>query len=283
MSGKFRVAGLVSRVDREEALNLSSEIIKYLEKSGVKVSVELELAKKLGHRDIGVSIENMNVDFMVVIGGDGTILRTCLSLPKPEPPILAVNMGLRGFLTDVLPKNALRAIERLLKGEFIVEKHSKLASFMNDERLPDALNEVFVTADLPVKIMHARIWKNKTLVGEAQADGFMVASQVGSTGYSLSAGGPVLDPQLEAFVLTPVCALTTFHPIVFPSNCKLTIEVVKPKTISVVIDGHYRKFVEAENLRVVVGRSEHETRFIRFKEDFYQRLKNRLLFSGGIC
>ena len=276
----FKTAGLIARLDMKEALTLASNLAEYLENRGLTVHFEYELAEKIGKTAKGIKLEEMKPDFLITIGGDGTILRACLSLPKPEPPILPVNMGVRGFLAEVTPENAKEAVDKILEGKFRLKKYSKLASFIGKERLPDALNEVFVSADTPVKLFHAKVWKNHTLVAECRADGLMVATQVGSTGYSLSAGGPVLDPDIDAFVLTPVCPLTIFNSVVFSAKTSLTIEILKPENALIVIDGHFRRLVDA-GTRLTITRSENETRFIRFEENFYQRLKNRLFFAQG--
>ncbi len=118
-------------------------------------------------------------------------------------------------------------------------------------------------------------------VAECQSDGIMVASQVGSTGYSLSGGGPVLDPNIDAFVLTPVCPLTMFHPIVFSAKSTLSIELLKPKKAVVVVDGHYQTQMGISEKRLMVRKSEYKSSFVRFEGDFYRRLKGRLLFSRG--
>ena len=281
MTDKIKSVGLVSRLDLKEALELSSKIADYIKERGLEVLVQQELAEKIGFKGKFLPIEELNVDLVIVVGGDGTILRTCLSLPKPEPPLLTVNMGERGFLAEVKPKEVFQALDKCLKGEFILEKHTKLAAYINDKQIPDALNEVFITTGTPVKLMYARIWKDGNYVGECQADGVIVASQVGSTGYSLSAGGPVLDNEMEAFVVTPVCPLIPFHPIVFPKNSTITIDVRRPRKISVIVDGHYQEVVESDNPKISIKISNNQTRFIRFKEDFYQRLRSRLLYPGG--
>ena len=281
MTDKIKSVGLVSRLDLKEALELSSKIADYMKEKGLEVLVQTELAEKIGFKGKFLPIEELNADLVIVVGGDGTILRTCLSLPKPEPPLLTVNMGERGFLAEVKPKEVFQALDKCLKGEFILEKHTKLAAYINDKQIPDALNEVFITTGTPVKLMYARIWKNGNYVGECQADGVIVASQVGSTGYSLSAGGPVLDNEMEAFVVTPVCPLIPFHPIVFPKNSTITIDVRRPRKISVIVDGHYQEVVESDNPKISIKISNNQTRFIRFKEDFYQRLRSRLLYPGG--
>ena len=283
MATKFSSVGIVSRLDLKGAIELSKKIVGYVQDRGLEVILAKDLAEKLGYKGNASLIEKMDTDLIVIIGGDGTILRTCLLLPKPEPPVLTINMGERGFLAEVKPEEAVEAIDKCLKGEFNIEKHRKLVAYVNNKRLPDALNEVFVSAGMPVKLLYAKIWKNGNYVGECQADGVIVASQVGSTGYSLSAGGPVLDEEMEAFVVTAVCPLIPFRPIVFPKNSTITIEVRRPRKISVIVDGYYQEVLEVEKTKVGVKISENCTRFIRFKEDFYQRLRSRLLYSGGVC
>ena len=107
----------------------------------------------------------------------------------------------------------------------------------------------------------------------------MIATQTGSTAYSLSGGGSVLDPELDAFILTPICPMTNTKPIVFPSKCKIEIRVLNPKEISVIIDGQYIKDFSVP-CTIKIARSENETKFIRFNGGFYDRLRARLLFQG---
>ncbi|MEM3695333.1 MAG: NAD(+)/NADH kinase [Candidatus Bathyarchaeia archaeon] len=277
----LKSVGLVARFDKKRALRLAEDLAEYLAKRDVEVQVEDSLAEKVSIKGKTVPLEGMKADLIVTIGGDGTILRTCVAIPKPEPPILAINMGVRGFLTEVEPKQAFNAIDKCLKGEFTIEKCMKLSITANGEKFPEALNEVLVSADEPAKLLYAEILKDEKPVLNIQADGVMIATQTGSTGYSLSAGGPVLDPDLDAFVLTPVCPLSIFHPIVFPANSSLTVNVVRPKKTLVVVDGHYRRTLSGGVISIRVTRSSNETRFVRFREDFYHRLKSRLLFKGS--
>jgi len=276
LSGK---AGIVARTDREEAISLADRIVKILLKEGYDVLLEPALAKIMHKPELSAQLNRMRVDVIVTIGGDGTILRTCLQIPKPEPPILAVDMGVRGFLTEVPPKRAIEAVEKYLRGEYTIERYSKIASYIGDKRLPDALNEVFVTSRHLAKILHVEISKNNESVMSCRADGVIIASQVGSTGYALSAGGPIIDPSLDAFVLTPVCPITSIRPIVFPSSSTVKIEIIRPKTAMVVIDGQYQKMINEGESSLTIRKSEHKSSFIRFDGNFYQRLKARLLFS----
>jgi NAD+ kinase len=276
----FKSVGLVARFDRKKAVRLAEDLAKHLRARGLEVYAEETLVKKTGIDEKSVTLEHMKTDFVVAIGGDGTILRTCISIAKPEPPILAINMGVRGFLTEVEPKEAFTAVDKCLSGEFKIEKCMKLSVIADGLKLPEALNEVVISADEPAKLLYARVFRDEEAIIGCQSDGLMVATQTGSTGYSLSAGGPVLDPGVDAFVLTPICPLTIFRPIVFPANSTLTIEVSKPRRIQVLIDGHHRQLVTSRVPRVTVTRSKYETSFIRFRENLYHRLRSRLFFKG---
>jgi len=273
--------GIVSRVDRKRALQLVDKLVLHLEAKGLSVMLDKNLTKHINRLDLSTPLEEMRTDLVITIGGDGTILRTCLQLPKPEPPILAVNMGVRGFLAEVRPEDAIKSVDRFLAREFKLEHYMKLASYIGDTRLPDALNEVVFTSRAPAKLLHMHIWKDNVPVAKCRSDGAVVATQVGSTAYSLSAGGPVIDPDVEAFVFTPIASLTVFHPIVFSAKSSLHVDFLSPKRAVVVIDGHYQTETGPLKSRITVAKSEHTSSFVRFREDFYHRLKGRLLFSRG--
>jgi NAD+ kinase len=277
----FKSVGLTARNDKKRAFDLAGKLSQHLERRGLQLIVDPEIADDVGRANQAVPLEKWHPDFIVTIGGDGTILRTCIHLPKPEPPILAVNMGERGFLAEVAPRDAVQAIDRCLRGKFQLEQCRKIASTVKGEVLPDALNEVFISADAPVKLLYASLWKDSERILDVRADGLLAASQTGSTGYSVAAGGPVLDPEAGVFVVTPVCPLTPFPPIVFSEGSTLTVEVERPRTPLLVVDGYYRKQMERRRPRVTIKMSKNTTSFIRFRQEFYRRLKSRLLYPKG--
>jgi NAD+ kinase len=276
----FKSVGLVARYDKKQAIKLAEELAEYLGDKGLEVYVEDTLAGKANFTAKTVPLKNMKTGLIITIGGDGTILRACLTVPEPEPPILAINMGVRGFLTEVEPKGACSAVDRTLKGEFKIEKCAKLSVSADDEAIPDALNDVVISAGEPSKILYTQIYKDDEPILKCQADGLIASTQTGSTGYSLSAGGPVLGPAVDAFVLTPICSLTVFRSLVFSADSKVTIEAVRPKEMLVLIDGSYRQLVKSKNSKLTITRSKNVTSFIRFEDDFYHRLRSRLLFKG---
>ncbi len=276
----LKSVGLVARYDKKQALKLVEELAEYLRNRNLRVFVEDTLAGKVNVQET-VPLAKMKTDFIITIGGDGTILRTSIAIPKPEPPILSINMGVRGFLTEVKPNEARTAVERCLKGEFKIEKCAKLAASTAGEcAIPDALNDIVISAGEPSKILYTQIFKDGKPVLKCQADGLILSTQTGSTGYSLSAGGPVIDPEVDAFILTPICSLTVFRSLVFPANSKVTIQAIRPKRMLVLIDGTCRQLVSSGNPALTVTRSKNVASFIRFKDDFYNRLRSRVLFKG---
>lgn len=276
----LKTVGLVARYDKKPALKLAEDLAKYLKKEGLKVYVEDTLTGKIAIKEEFVALSKMNTDFIITIGGDGTILRTSIATPKPEPPLLAINMGVRGFLTEVEPQKAREAVEKILKGDYRIEKCSKIAISIGDDLLPEGLNDVVISAGEPSKILYAQICKDGKPIVRSQADGLIMATQTGSTGYSLSAGGPVLDQEVDAFVLTPISSLTVFRSLVLPTDSVITFNVIRPKETSLLIDGNYRKLINSQQVPIKVKKAKNTASFIRFESDFYGRLRNRLLFKG---
>jgi len=122
-----------------------------------------------------------------------------------------------------------------------------------------------------------KIYRDDELIAAIEADGVIISTQTGSTGYSLSAGGPVMDPRLNAIVLTPICSLTTFRSMVFPADVRIRITPVRPKEMLVLVDG---RPLSTKTTTLTINRSKNVTSFIRFKQNFYERLQGRLLFRG---
>jgi Predicted sugar kinase len=276
----FKSVGLVARFDQKQALKLTEELAVFLAEKGLNVCIEDSLEGKVACKQRFTPLTEMKTDFIVTIGGDGTILRTAINIPKPATPLLTINMGVRGFLTEVEPQDAHEAIERTLSGDFKIEKSTKMAVTAGKEALPDALNDVVISTGEPSKILYSEICKDGKPILKCQADGLIMGTQTGSTGYSLSAGGPVLDSKVDAFVLTPICSLTVFHSLLLPTDSTITFNVLRPEKMLVLIDGNYRKTISTDKLTVTVTKSKNVTSFIRFESNFYDRLRNRLLFKG---
>jgi NAD+ kinase len=205
----------------------------------------------------------MEAEFIVTVGGDGTVLKTCMSIPKPETPILAVNMGRRGYLTEVDPENAMHAIESYIKGTCKKEERVKLSATIEGETAIDGLNEVVITSGTPSKMLHFMVSINKSQLLEFRGDGLILSTPTGSTAYSLSAGGPIVDNSVEAFVVTFICPLEHLTPLVLSMDNRIKVELIAPRLKGVlVVDGRFQRELQPQT-SVTVARSSHRAVFVR--------------------
>jgi NAD+ kinase len=274
--------GIVARSDFPQSINLVKEIVEFLLKKEIKVILDDGLIKKVPeYKNMGVKLPDMEADMIITIGGDGTILRTQSLVNKKKIPILGINLGTVGFLTEVDPENTFNALEEVLDGNYFIEERTLLRVHHGHE-LPSALNEVVMMTKKPAKMLHIEISVDDEIVEELRADGLIVATPSGSTAYSMSAGGPIVDPKVEAFLIVPICPFKlSARPIVVSNKSKITVKLLrKGKKAIAVIDGQYEEeFDYPEEL--IFKKSDQHTYFVRLDKNFYKRVREKLT-EGGI-
>lgn len=229
--------GIVSRSDMDEAVNLTEKILKHL--SEEEVFLAPEIAKVLGEE--GTPVEEMDIDSLVTIGGDGTVLRNLQKLP--EIPILGINMGGRGFLADVNPEEATSVIDKMINGELGLRERERLSIKISEGWNSIALNEGVVRSEEPSGIISFEVFMDGELVEKIEGDGLIVSTPTGSTAYALASGGPILHPDVEAFLAV---TLSTYRPrafpLVFPMSSELKVKLLEPnKKAYVTVDGQITK------------------------------------------
>ncbi|MGI0054081.1 MAG: NAD(+)/NADH kinase [Thermoplasmata archaeon] len=239
-----------------------------------KVLLAPETARALGATEAGAALPGLRADAIVAFGGDGTFLRT---LEQTSVPILPVNAGTVGFLAEVdgdRPDQLDRALDRLLAGQYRLEPRMCLAVQLDGRPLPDALNEIVVHTSQVAKMRRFEISIDGTAVGEVQADGMIAATPTGSTSYSLSAAGPIVDPALEAIIVSSLAPFRTpARSVVLDPLRTVEIRLVLPdKEGVVVVDGRGEEPLPAGG-RVRVHRSPRAATFIRFARHYFRRLQ----------
>ncbi len=261
MSAKVAI---VSKLDDDEAIRVAIEIYRALKRRKVSVAPEIQLARK-AKLEGGKDFSELNADLLVTVGGDGTVLKTCMEMRKPGTPILAVNMGRRGFLTEVAPKDALKAINSFFKGECRLEERAKLSVAVGNQVVAEGLNEAVVTSGTPSKMLHFSIKIDNVQVFEFRADGVILSTPTGSTAHSQSAGGPILDGTLDAFVVSFICPLENLSPLVISMNKNIEVGLINSKLRgNLVVDGRFlREF--APDTKLSVRKSPHKAVFVRLK------------------
>jgi NAD+ kinase len=257
----FKV-GLVSRLDDPRALEVARNLAQQLRKEGVSVIAESDLAR-VGRLGGGTYLRELRADLVVTVGGDGTVLKTAMALPDQETPILAVNMGRRGYLTEVQPGRAMAAVELVRKGNYRLEKRAKLSVDMNGTHVVDALNEVVVSSGNPAKMLDLKIGVDSEQLLKFRGDGVIVSTATGSTAYALSAGGPIVDSSVDAFVVTFICPLDFVRPTVISMNRTLSLEMANQKVkVRVVADGRFQREL-VRDVKLRIRKSKHYTSFVR--------------------
>jgi NAD+ kinase len=245
--------------------------------SKADIFVEPEVAQQLGLN--GVSVEEMErqkVDFIVSVGGDGTILRTIHKMNDPLP-ILGINMGTLGFLVDVEPKDAVKTIEQLIPG-FEVDLRSRLRVLLNGKCLPPAINEVALITASPAKMIEFEILVDGSLMEDFRADGVIIATSTGSTAYAMSAGGPIVDPRVDAIVLVPMAPFKlSSRPWVIPGDSTIEVKLKLPlKDALVVVDGQSMTTISISD-SLIISKADTPARFVRVgKDGFFEKVKSKL-------
>jgi len=269
--------GIVSRYDEPDAIRLAELVSRHLEsKSGIEeVVLEQDTASGIGTRGIGVPIEDLDTDLLIIIGGDGTILRTIQKL-KRQIPILGINFGRVGFLADATPENALSMIDEVL-ADLTVEARMRLTIRINGDTLPHATNEAVIVTTRPAKMFAFRILVDDYELDCLRADGIVFATPTGSTAYAMSAGGPIVDPKVGGIVIVPLAPYKlSSRPWVVSADSRITVEPIPAfKDAAIVLDGHHTQPVRAGDL-ITITRADEPALFAKTGWRFYEKVRSKL-------
>ena len=226
-------------------------------------------------------------DVALSLGGDGTLLNCARIVAEQETPILPVNLGTLGFITEVAQPEWKEAFERYLAGRLAVSRRVMVVAGVTRggrevARLP-GLNDAVVSTGGAPKITRLQVALSGTAVGRYRADGVIVSTPTGSTAYSMAAGGPILHPEMQALVLNPACPFTLSNrPLVVPADEVVEITVEEPQRTEVVLTVDGQRSVPLQpGDRVVLRRYEHSALIIQSdRRNFYEVLRHKLHWAG---
>jgi NAD+ kinase len=226
-------------------------------------------------------------DLLVVLGGDGTMLAAARLLEGRATPILGVNTGGLGFLTEVTPDEIYKAMESIFENAYTVEERLMLRSRItrHGQQVGGAsvLNDVVLSKGTLTRMVQMEIRINRQFVTGLRGDGLIISTPTGSTAYSLSSGGPILNPAVHAVILTPICPHTlTNRPIVIPQDARIEIFISsREEGAMATFDGQVGIALRHEDM-IEVGASDHYAKLIRFPErTFYEVLRKKLKWGDG--
>ena len=273
--------GLVVKPGSPTAGEIAERIVRLLESLGIEplVSAETKSSYESLSSYQGFSLEEDAPGKVIVVGGDGTLLRTVMRLGNPETVVMGVRAGKRGFLLDVEQYEVEARVRDFVEGRYRVVEHSRIQPLVFDREHHCSLNDI-VLVGKNAKMVRLSVYLDGEKSLNIDGDGVIVATTLGSTAYSLSAGGPIIDPRLDAVVITPLNPIQLhLRPLVVPISSTIEVEVSPGSNdLSIVIDGQEYHDISVGDV-VSIRRCPRPARIARFRwwEDFYERLYARLL------
>jgi NAD+ kinase len=225
---KIKKVGFVIKPHAPDIKNVLRELILYFEKNGIECVLEEFAAKKL-RKNKGLRREKVPglSDMVLVLGGDGTMLSIAHLAAKSGVPVMGVNMGSLGFLTEVPLREMYITLDEYLKGNDSIVSHRQMLEVSHQKRTFLCLNDIVINKGALARMIRCEIWINEKKIAVPRLDGIIISTPTGSTAYSLSAGGPIIQPHIPAIIIAPICPHTlTFRPMVISSESKVRIKVL---------------------------------------------------------
>ena len=274
---------LFPRICEEENKKLALGVIQFFTERNVSVVVEDDKAKPLGMPPFS-SVEPQSISTLVTMGGDGSILRIAHQYSELDAAILGINLGHLGFMADVQISHMLPSLDDFLKGNYSIQRRIMIDGISNQSHSFFAINDCVLHRARNPSLVEIAIYVDDVLLSHFEADGLIVATPTGSTAYSLAAGGPILSPEIDAFVLTPICPHTiSYRPIVIHPNQEIRIEYISQHfPIEFVTDGLHR-FEMSPKDYVILKKSPKTFKLVNLKKnDYFSTLRKKLGWAGKL-
>ncbi|MGZ3580784.1 MAG: NAD(+)/NADH kinase [Syntrophales bacterium] len=280
--------GIIANIEKEQSGECTVQLRDWATKKGIQVFLEEGIARKIG---AGGGLDRRTlaaeVDLLVVLGGDGTILRTVRFVSEYDIPIVGINLGEFGYLTEVNLSEMTNALELIVKGDYQTEKRMMLdiALHLGRETLREQsiLNDVVITRGNLSRILNLETTVNSRYLTTFRADGIIISTPTGSTAYSLSAGGPIVFPEQDSFIINPICPFTlTNRPIIIPNDAEIKVIMwTKEDGATVTLDGQVSHTMRSGD-SVVIKKSPYVTNLVSSPHrDYMEILRTKLGWGGS--
>jgi NAD+ kinase len=274
---------LFPNMKKDQSKPIGNEIQAFLTEKKVAVFVEDSIAAEFGALPLS-TISMKDIDFFVTLGGDGTILRLVHTYPDLEAPIIGVNLGSLGFMADIPIKEILTSLQDVLDGKYYIHERIMMQGKTDKNDLYYAVNEIVIHRAQNPCLIDLAIYVDDSYLNTFSADGIIISTPSGSTAYSMAAGGPIVSPQLEAFVITPICPHTISNrPIVLMPKHEMRIEYISQHApVEVTYDGFPKYTIESgENF--YIQKAARKFRLVSlWHHDYFATLRKKLGWSGKI-
>lgn len=286
----YTSVGIVYKQRHEPARYEAERLHEWFDKRDIDAFLYEMGAEKSGEMEAeGVEIIPSSVDWVVVLGGDGTLLGAARSIGRYGIPMLGVNLGGLGFLTSITLEQLYPVLEMMIKDRLKVESRAMLETRVVREGKEEAcrfdvLNDVVINKATLARIIDLEVTINNEFLTTFRADGLIISTPTGSTAYNLSAGGPILYPTVDSFILTPICPFTlTNRPIIVPDTASISVGMVAESedTVILTFDGQVGFDLKLGD-RVVMSKSDKKIKLLRPPDQsYYEILRNKLMWGGA--
>jgi NAD+ kinase len=277
---EIKRVGVVVKPNHAEALETASELSDWLEKRGISLFGKPLLQNQKADDD--VAEEFADVDFVIVLGGDGTMISAARLLKNSDAPVLGINYGSLGYITEFRIEELYESLESVLNGEFTLDSRVTLdvTHERNGEQLSKnrVLNDVVINKAALARIIEIEATLDDLYVNDFRADGLIIATPTGSTAYNLSAGGPIVFPSMNAIVLTPICPFTLSNrPIVVPDTAVIELKLkTANEEVALTLDGQIGFVLTTDDI-VKVSKSKTSLNLVKPpNRNYFDVLRNKL-------
>jgi len=280
----FERIGILGRVDNPQVVSTLTALSSFLLKAGKQVFVDSSSASALGHRKGKIQVCEQKdicqlVDLLIVVGGDGSLLSAGRLAANYGTPLVGVNRGRLGFLTDVNPKQLESTLKSMMEGNYVVDERFLLEAKVGNEFSGLALNDVVLNSGRAVNMIEFELYIDGRFVYSQLSDGLIISTPTGSTAYALSGGGPIMYPSLDAIVLVPMCPHTlSSRPIVIDGNSEIHVVPSSHSSVTpqIACDGQeYILLKKGSELRI--KKSKNRLRLLHpSHHEFYEACRSKL-------
>ncbi len=278
------VIGIIANTRKNKALRLAEDMIDFLQARSVPFLLENNCADLLNCDSRAADIQKMknNVDCLTIFGGDGTMLRTAGKFCDTNIPLLGVNVGSLGFMAVIEANSLEEAARDLIEGEFTTTERIMLNTqvFREDEKIYDThgLNDAVISRGRNQKVIGMEFYIGQEYIASYQGDGMIASTPTGSTAYSLSAGGPIVNPELDVILLTPICPHNLYiRPMIIKGEEEVKIIVrLKKGQVKISTDGKSEGDLQ-DGDEVIIKKSQNSVKMVQFPQrNFYRILREKL-------
>lgn len=282
------VFGIIGNKDKKGIDKVLKTIIKYFSDKDIPFYIDSEFKDeirplKLKHNLFPIDSLIAKSDIIISIGGDGTFLNSTRHINDSDKPIIGINLGTLGFMSDVMPSDIRSFFDNVIKGKYKTIDLCLAKCTVNKKYVFSALNEIVIDKCDSIKMVELGIFYNKEFVGRFYADGVLVSTPTGSTGYSLSSGGPIITPFSKVFIITPICPHSlNFRPVIVPDSGTIMIKSYNQEKVRITPDG-YKGIMRKAPLEIIIEKAEYSLKTIKKHNwSFFNTLNEKLLWGEDI-